>query len=247
MAVRKIIRMGHPTLRQRAKPLEEDEIGSDAVHRLVVDMIDTLHDYGGIGLAAPQVNEGVRLAIVELPGGPSRYGELPELPLTVFVNPEIEVLDPATEGYWEGCLSVPGVYAPVRRAERIRVAALDRSGTPYEREAEGLLAVCIQHEVDHLEGKVFVDYLSRLKRDRIRKRMLKQAAARLTKPKVIASFAHWRKDWETDSFNKANMSLADQLKAQAEIVLAQGWCLGAWVGMEPSCKSESLKGKQARK
>ena len=102
MAVRKIIRMGHPTLRRPALPLEDSDIGSDAVHRLVVDMIDTLHDYGGIGLAAPQVNESVRLAIVELPGGPSRYGELPELPLTIFVNPEIEVIDPAIAGYWKG-------------------------------------------------------------------------------------------------------------------------------------------------
>ena len=124
MAVRKIIRMGHPLLREPARPLTADEIGSDAIHTLVADMIDTLHDYGGIGLAAPQIAEPIRLAIVELPGGPSRYGELPEVPLTAFVNPEIEVLDPTAAGYWEGCLSVPGLRGFVERPQHIRVKDL---------------------------------------------------------------------------------------------------------------------------
>lgn len=96
MAVRKIIRMGHPTLRRVSRELKVEEIGSDEVHRLVADMIDTLHDYGGIGLAAPQVNEPIRLAIIEIPGGQTRYGDIDSLPLTVFVNPNIEVLNTTT-------------------------------------------------------------------------------------------------------------------------------------------------------
>jgi peptide deformylase len=160
MAVRKIIRMGHPTLRRRARPLDEVEIGSEAVHRLVADMIETLHDYGGIGLAAPQVNEPVRLAIVELPGGPSRYGELPAVPLTVFVNPEIEIVDPASAGYWEGCLSVPGLRGYVERPQHIRVSAVNLANEPIRMELSGFPATVFQHEFDHLDGKLYVDHIT---------------------------------------------------------------------------------------
>lgn len=160
MAVRKIIRMGHPTLRRPARPLDEIEIRSDAVLRLVADMIDTLHDYGGIGLAAPQVNEPVRLAIVELPGGPSRYGELPAMPLTVFINPEIEIVDPACAGYWEGCLSVPGLRGYVERPQHIRVTAVNLSNEPVQMELTGFPATVIQHEFDHLDGKLYIDRLA---------------------------------------------------------------------------------------
>lgn len=160
MAVRKIIRMGHPLLRQRARPLTPEERGSDVVERLVADMIDTLHDYGGIGLAAPQVGEPLRLAIVELPGGQSRYGELPRVPLTAFVNPEIEVLDPATAGYWEGCLSVPGLRGYVERPQHIRVRALDLSGGQLEMTFQGFPATVFQHEFDHLDGTLYVDRIT---------------------------------------------------------------------------------------
>ncbi|NIP13754.1 MAG: peptide deformylase [Pseudomonadales bacterium] len=159
MAVRKIIRMGHPTLRQVARPLAADEIHSEAVGRLIDDMIDTLHDYGGIGLAAPQINESVRLAIIEIPGGPTRYGEIPALPLTVFVNPTVEVVDPASEGYWEGCLSVPGLRGFVERPQHVRVQALDREGNPLDLELKGFLATVFQHEFDHLDGRLYVDHL----------------------------------------------------------------------------------------
>jgi peptide deformylase len=159
MAVRKIIRLGHPTLRRQARPLAPEEIGSDEFHRLVADMIDTLHDYGGIGLAAPQVNEGIRLAIVELPGGPSRYGDLPAVPLTVFVNPEIEVLSSHSAGYWEGCLSVPGLRGFVERPQHIRVKAVGLAGEPIEMELEGFAATVFQHEFDHLDGVLYVDRL----------------------------------------------------------------------------------------
>lgn len=160
MAIRKIIRMGHPILRQRARPLLPDEIGSDEMRRLVADMIDTLHDYGGIGLAAPQVAEPIRLAIVELSGGQSRYGELPEIPLTAFVNPEIEVLDPSTAGYWEGCLSVPGLRGFVERPQHIRVRALDLNGDAMKMTFSGFPATVFQHEFDHLDGTLYVDKIS---------------------------------------------------------------------------------------
>ncbi|MGE0624941.1 MAG: peptide deformylase [Pseudomonadales bacterium] len=160
MAVRKIIRMGHPVLRRPARPLAPEEIGSDEVSRLLADMIDTLHDYGGIGLAAPQIGEPIRLAIVELPGGQSRYGELPRVPLTAFVNPEIEVLDPATAGYWEGCLSVPGLRGYVERPQHIRVRALDLSGKPMEMTFQGFPATVFQHEFDHLDGTLYVDRIA---------------------------------------------------------------------------------------
>lgn len=159
MAVRKIIRMGHPTLRQIARPLGDDEIRSEAVGRLIDDMIDTLHDYGGIGLAAPQINESVRLAIIEIPGGPTRYGEIPALPLTVFINPTVQVVNPASAGYWEGCLSVPGLRGFVERPQHVRVTALDREGKPQELELKGFLATVFQHEFDHLDGRLYMDLL----------------------------------------------------------------------------------------
>lgn len=160
MAVRKIIRMGHPNLRRAARPLLPEELDSDELHRLVGDMIDTLHDYGGIGLAAPQVNENVRLAIVEVPGGQTRYGALDRTPLTVCVNPEIEVLDPETAGYWEGCLSVPGLRGWVERPQHVRVRFLDLRGQAREIDARGFLATVFQHEFDHLDGRLYVDHVA---------------------------------------------------------------------------------------
>ena len=157
MAVRKIIRMGHPTLRQVARELTAQELASSEMQRLVADMVDTLHDYGGIGLAAPQINEPVRLAVIEIDGGPSRYGDIPQMPLTVFVNPDVEVLNPEPEGYWEGCLSVPGLRGFVRRPQHIRVRATDMNGEPIDLELEGFLATVFQHEFDHLDGKLYID------------------------------------------------------------------------------------------
>jgi len=159
MAVREIIRMGHPVLRRVARPLTRADLEDRRIGRLVEDMVDTLHQAGGIGLAAPQVNESVRLAIIEIPGGASRYGEIPAMPLTVFVNPEIEVLGSETAGYWEGCLSVPGLRGFVERPQRVRVRALDLRGRPFELELNGFLATVFQHEFDHLDGKLYVDRL----------------------------------------------------------------------------------------
>lgn len=160
MAVRKIIRMGHPTLRRVSRELKVEEIGSDEVHRLVADMIDTLHDYGGIGLAAPQVNELIRLAIIEIPGGQTRYGDIDSLPLTVFVNPHIEVLNTTTAGFWEGCLSVPGLRGFVARPQHVKVTSKNLRGEEQNHEFKGFLATVFQHEFDHLDGKLYIDHIT---------------------------------------------------------------------------------------
>jgi peptide deformylase len=152
--------MGHPVLRQRGRDLAPGEIKSAAIRALVTDMIDTVHDYGGIGLAAPQIGESLRLAIVEVPGGESRYGELPSLPLTVFVNPTIEVLGDETRGYWEGCLSIPGLRGYVERPQHVRVAATDLEAKPFALELHGFLATVIQHELDHLDGTLYIDRIT---------------------------------------------------------------------------------------
>ncbi len=159
MAVREIIRMGHPTLRQVARPLQAHELLGEPVRELLADMVDTLHHAGGIGLAAPQVNASVRLAIIEIPGGNSRYGDIPAMPLTVFVNPEIQLLDGESAGYWEGCLSVPGLRGFVERPQHVRVRALDLQGNAFELELKGFLATVFQHEFDHLDGRLYIDRL----------------------------------------------------------------------------------------
>ncbi len=160
MAVRRIIRMGHPTLRQVARPLTDSEITSDAIRHLVGDMVETLHDYGGIGLAAPQIDESIRLAIIEITGGPTRYGDIAAMPLTVFANPVIEVVDPKRAGYWEACLSVPGLRGFVERPQHIRVTYQDLSAKRHTLELEGFLATVFQHEFDHLDGRLYVDLIA---------------------------------------------------------------------------------------
>ena len=136
------------------------------IRKLVDDMAETMYAAPGIGLAATQVNVHERVIVIDI-------SETHDA-LQVFINPEIIAHSGQKESE-EGCLSVPGVFDKVTRAERVTVRALDRDGKPFELEADGLLAVCIQHEMDHLMGKVFVDYLSGLKRNRIKARLLKQA------------------------------------------------------------------------
>jgi len=157
-----ILHFPDPRLRTVAKPVAQVD---DAVRRLVDDMFETMYQAPGIGLAATQVNVHQRIIVIDI----SEEKNEPH----VFINPEILVRE-GTEQMEEGCLSVPGFYELVERAERIKVRALDRDGQAFELETDGLLAVCIQHEIDHLDGKLFVDYLSGLKRDRIRKRLEKQ-------------------------------------------------------------------------
>ena len=136
------------------------------IRQLIDDMAETMYDAPGIGLAATQVNVHERVIVIDI-------SETHDA-LRVFINPEIIAQSGRVEGE-EGCLSVPGVFDLVERAERVTVRALDRDGKAFELEADGLLAVCVQHEMDHLLGKVFVDYLSNLKRNRIKAKMLKQA------------------------------------------------------------------------
>jgi len=159
MAVRRIIRMGHPNLRSIAEPVAKELIGSEELNRLIADMTDTLYDYGGIGLAAPQIDVPLRLAIIEIAGGPSRYGDLQALPLTTFINPVVSVLDETREGYWEGCLSVPGLRGFVQRPQHVHIDYTDEKGTPETLELSGFLATVFQHEFDHLDGKLYIDRL----------------------------------------------------------------------------------------
>ena len=151
--------MGHPALRRVARDVPAEDIGGDALHRLVVDMIDTLHDYGGVGLAAPQINENIRLAIVEI-RTQNRDGEPASVPLTVCVNPSITVLGAERAGYWEGCLSVPGLRGFVERPQHVRVAYTALDGQRHSVVARGFLATVFQHEFDHLDGKLYVDHIA---------------------------------------------------------------------------------------
>ena len=160
MGLRTIIRMGHPNLRRVAQPVELDDIGSDKMNTLLRDMEDTLHDSGGIGLAAPQIDVDLRLAIIEIPGGPTRYGDIEAMPLTVFFNPVIEALTTDREGYWEGCLSVPGLRGFVERPQHIRVSYIDANKEPVEIELQGFLATVMQHEFDHLDGRLYIDHIT---------------------------------------------------------------------------------------
>lgn len=164
MAVREILRMGQPVLRRPARPLTDAERTDPALKTLVDDMVDTLDASGGIGLAAPQIGESLRLAIIRVPGGPSRYGELETIPLTVYVNPEIEVLDRVRQGFWEGCLSVPGLRGWVERPREIRVRWLDLDGRPQSAEYTGFLSTVFQHEFDHLDGHLYIDRMTDMTR-----------------------------------------------------------------------------------
>ena len=161
MAILDILHFPDPRLRNKAKPVA---VVDDAIRQLVDDMFETMYQAPGIGLAATQVNVAKQVLVIDL-------SEEKNQPLCL-INPEI-LEKSGEEQMEEGCLSVPGVYEPVTRAAHIRVRALDRAGEPFELEADDLLAVCIQHEMDHLDGKLFVDYLSSLKRQRIRKKLEK--------------------------------------------------------------------------
>jgi peptide deformylase len=162
MAILEILEYPDPRLRKIASPVNEVDA---SIRRLIDDMLETMYEAPGIGLAATQVDRHIQLIVMDL-------SEEKDAPL-VFINPSIEILDGEPESMQEGCLSVPGFYEDVERIEHVLIKALDRDGKPFELEARGLLAVCIQHEMDHLNGKLFVDYLSSLKRNRIRKRLEK--------------------------------------------------------------------------
>jgi peptide deformylase len=167
MAKLTILEYPDPRLRTRAAPVA---VVDDAVRQLVDDMFDTMYAAKGVGLAATQVNVHQRVLITDISPDKSEP--------RVFINPQIIERDGSTEAE-EGCLSVPGIFDTLRtRAERVRVRALGRDGQPFELDADGLLAICLQHEIDHLDGKLFVDYLSELKRNRIRKKLEKDRRER---------------------------------------------------------------------
>ena len=162
MAVLEILEFPDPRLRTRARPVAA--VTADT-RDLIDDMFETMYAAPGIGLAATQINVHERLLVIDI----SEDRSDPQ----VFINPEVTVIDPELGEYDEGCLSVPGFYETVNRPQKVQVTALDRDGKSFTRELEGLLAICLQHEIDHLDGKLFVDYLSPLKRTRIRKKLEK--------------------------------------------------------------------------
>ncbi len=166
MAALEILYYPDPRLRSISRAVDSVD---DEVRKLVDDMLEIMYATPGIGLAAIQVNVLKRVVVVDVSDDKSQ-------PLAL-INPEILALEGEEIESEEGCLSVPGIYENVKRPERVRVRALDRNGDTFEMDAEGLLSTCIQHEVDHLDGKLFVDYLSRLKRYRIRKKAEKQHRA----------------------------------------------------------------------
>jgi peptide deformylase len=161
-----ILEFPDPRLRTRATPAARVDA---SLRELIDDMLETMYAANGIGLAATQVNVHQRVLVTDVSEGRNEP--------RVFINPEILTRD-GTEVSQEGCLSVPGYYDEVERAERVRVRALDRDGKPFEEDLAGLLAICVQHEIDHLDGKLFVDYLSEMKRQRVRKKLEKERKLR---------------------------------------------------------------------
>jgi len=166
MAVLNILRYPDPRLHRVAEPVRDVD---DHIRELVRDMAETMYAAPGIGLAATQVDVHLRVIVIDVSESRDQ--------LRVFINPEIVERSGDLKVYEEGCLSVPGIYDEVERPDRVKVRALDEHGKPFTLEADGLLAVCVQHEIDHLNGRVFVQYLSRLKQSRIKSRLQKAERA----------------------------------------------------------------------
>ncbi len=162
MAIRKILHYPDPRLRRQGLPVDTVD---DEIRTLIDDMAETMYQAPGMGLAAPQIDVSKRILVIDISEARND--------LRVLVNPEL-LTQEGEQTMEEGCLSVPGVYEEVTRAEKVTVRALGGDGKPFELEADGLLATCVQHEIDHLDGKLFVDYLSRLKQQRVRKKLEKQ-------------------------------------------------------------------------
>jgi peptide deformylase len=162
MAILKVARLGHPVLRRKAQPVPVGEIRSAGVQRLIDDMVETMHEYDGAGLAANQVHALLRIAVIEVQANP-RYPEAPAIPLTVVINPVVTPLTDEREDGWEGCLSVPDMRGVVSRATSVRLECFDREGTPVDLVAKDFFARVIQHETDHLDGIVYLDRMSDLR------------------------------------------------------------------------------------
>jgi peptide deformylase len=155
MSIFKVARIGHPAVRAAARPVEPASIPGPEFQKLVDDMVETMREYEGVGLAAPQVHLPLRVAVIEIPASDERGSG--GVPLTVLVNPAVTPIDSREVVGWEGCLSIPELRGVVPRLGRLRLDALDRHGQPYSLEASGFFARVIQHECDHLEGRVYLD------------------------------------------------------------------------------------------
>jgi peptide deformylase len=155
--VRPVLKMGNPLLRKVARDVSPSEIKSDWFKNLILDLTETMRSEDGVGIAAPQIGESVRVSIIEFGEDSDRYSDIGTQGLTIFVNPKITVLDEETEGFWEGCLSVPGLRGYVERARKVSVEYLDENAKPQKITAEEFLAIVVQHEFDHLDGILYVD------------------------------------------------------------------------------------------
>jgi peptide deformylase len=162
MSILQILEFPDPQLRVVAKPVTSFDA---SLHTLIDDMFETMYDAQGIGLAATQINHHIQLIVMDL----SEEKDQPQ----IFINPKISVLSEELGSYEEGCLSVPGFHETIKRPSKVNIQALDKNGKAFTEDAESLLGICIQHEMDHLNGKLFVDYLSKLKRNRIRSKLEK--------------------------------------------------------------------------
>jgi peptide deformylase len=172
MSILKVARMGHPALRAKARPLEKADLRSAAVQKLIDDMIDTMVEYHGVGLAAPQVHEGLRIFVASLDVEDDETPDSDPEPIAL-INPEITVVGSDVVEDWEGCLSIPDVRGRVPRAREIRLRALDRNGGRLELKAHDFPARVMQHETDHLHGTLYITHISPLKRDLIRRKIRK--------------------------------------------------------------------------
>ena len=160
MSARKVIRMGHPTLRKVAETVPVSEIHTPEFKELLVDMYDTMKAEGGIGIAAPQINVSKQVTLIELPENNSRYGDLEGTPLMVIINPVIKYLTEEKQGFWEGCLSVPGLRGFVERPKSVQIDYLNEHGEEKQIIADEFLATVFQHELDHLFGKLYIDRIT---------------------------------------------------------------------------------------
>lgn len=157
MSARAVIKMGHPTLREKAQVITESEYNTQEFKTLLQDLYDTMKKEGGIGIAAPQINVPKSVALIELPEYSERYGKLPASGLITFINPVLSILTEETQGFWEGCLSVPGLRGLVERPKKIQVEFLDQDFKPQKIIVEDFLATVFQHELDHLFGVLYID------------------------------------------------------------------------------------------
>ncbi|HEY7511498.1 MAG TPA: peptide deformylase [Vicinamibacteria bacterium] len=157
----KVARIGHPVIRATAREVPADKVRSSEFQRLLDDMVETMHEYDGVGLAGPQVHVGLRVAVLEVPPADDRARE--PVPLMAIVNPTLTPIGEETVPGWEGCLSVPDLRGIVPRHRRVRLTALDRNGERLELEAEGFFARVLQHECDHLDGRVYLDRMDGLR------------------------------------------------------------------------------------